>query len=124
MENSPDEFLGVRLTRDVCGVRHKSPADALIAFGSFDIQIGDVQRARRAIGIVTEMIKQIANDAPVFFSNQPGKSGPLAKAIAQIGFGGQAKFAGVAQCPQVIGELPGQGADRKGVLGAGRANGT
>jgi hypothetical protein len=122
MEDRPNQFFRAGFARDLCGMIHESPADTLIAFGLFDIQIGDIQCARRAVGIVTEVIEQIANHTAILFRHQSRKCRPLTETIAQVRFGGQSKFGGVAQSSEIIGELPRQCPNRKGVISAGGSN--
>ena|SRR6185312_7731146 len=122
MEDGPNQVFRTGLARDLCGVIHESPANSLMAPGLFDIQVSNVQSARRAVGIVAEVIEQIANHAPILFGDKSRKRRTLAETIAQVRLGGQPKFAGVAQSSKVIGKLPRQGPDRKGVISAGGSN--
>src|SRR5260221_186201 len=111
-----------RLARRGGGSFHQRAPDAEPSPNLPDVEIDDVHQSIAAIGVVAEVIEQVACDLPVGFGDEAGEGGIRPEAVAQVGLSVEPELRAVAEPAQVVLELFGQGSDRPRIRGHRRSH--
>ena len=118
----PEQILGAPGPANAGGLAHESVAGTEAPRLWLDPKIGDDEHACAQIGVIAEMVMEIADRPSVLLRDQSGEGWIGTEAIPPEGLGIEAKIGLVAETAQIIGEGPGHPADILRILDPARSD--